>query len=383
MPSVLWGAASGADVCVPFYGYSTLSACRLLNAGAADDDVALAWDPSPVDANTLLKYQMDEAAWNGTPGEVIDGSGNGYHGTASNANTVLGALDRYGDMGVVASTDHVLTPTIPWPATFALEFWAYHVKPNVNAFLLGGSDTTDRQCQLRCNVSADPTNWEWRAFSAAKYFTVTNNAWHHWTLQATRNGGVAQAWIDGVNVMDSASGTGAAGNITFGFGKAAGYAAGADSLFDDVRLSNVLRRGSAANFTPPVWIKSATQNGGVQPYVQSGITGLSGMLPTVVSWTAQTGSTYGRIHSVWAQDAALGWTQVGGAYPTSPVAITGVSLADDNSIRVALEPEAVSGIQNASPTLYTVRLDYDAPVTGYGRPRYSRILSGALTGLLR
>jgi hypothetical protein len=148
---------------------------------------------------------------------------------------------------------------------------------------------------------------------------------------------------------------------------------------DELRVNTGVVR-SGESYTCPVWRKSAAQNSGVQPYGQVGITGLAGMLPTAISWTAQTGSAYGRIHSVWVNDVTGGWTQVGGAYPTSPISIAGLTLASNDAVRVALEPEAVSGIQNASPTLYTVRLDYAVPVTGYGRPRISRITSGRLIG---
>jgi len=86
-------------------------------------------------------------------------------------------------------------------------------------------------------------------------------------------------------------------------------------------------------------------------------------MPSAVSWQATTGSAYGRIHSVWVQDAALGWTQVGGSYPTSPVSVAGLTLASDDAVRVALEPEAVSGIQNASPLLDWLQLEYTVPVS--------------------
>ena len=41
MPSIRWGTDTGADVCVPFLGNVTLSGCRIIGAGGADDNVAL------------------------------------------------------------------------------------------------------------------------------------------------------------------------------------------------------------------------------------------------------------------------------------------------------------------------------------------------------
>jgi len=42
MPSIRWGLGTGADLCVPFTGHVSLSGCRLIGAGGADDNVALA-----------------------------------------------------------------------------------------------------------------------------------------------------------------------------------------------------------------------------------------------------------------------------------------------------------------------------------------------------
>ena len=41
MASIRWGLGTGADLCVPFTGNATLSGCRLIGAGGADDNVAL------------------------------------------------------------------------------------------------------------------------------------------------------------------------------------------------------------------------------------------------------------------------------------------------------------------------------------------------------
>jgi hypothetical protein len=379
MPSILWGDDEGADVCLPFNGHCSLSGCQILNAGAADDDLALAFDRNAVDANTVFAYRMDEAAWNGTAGEVIDAGPGGLHATAQGgATTAAGALGRYGDMGVAHYNDHVLTPTIAWPSdTFCLEFWAYVVgSPNVNHHMLGTSNNVDRPCELRVNVKANPTNWEWRGYYRAKFINCPNGAWVHWTLQASKSANTMRAWLNGQNVLDTTAETRAAGNITFGLGKAVWSPYGVDVWMDDVRLSNVARRATAANFTAPVWRKSASQNGGVQPYGEVSGSGLAGMLPTAVSWTAQTGSAYGRVHSVWVNDVTGGWTQVGGAYPTSPVSVAGLTLASDDAVRVALEPEAVSGIQNASPTLYGVRLDWAVPSVSFVPRRITPVRIG-------
>ena len=44
MSSIRWGIDTGADLCLPFNGNATLSGCRLIGAGGADDHIALDWN---------------------------------------------------------------------------------------------------------------------------------------------------------------------------------------------------------------------------------------------------------------------------------------------------------------------------------------------------
>lgn len=55
--------------------------------------------PSQYVAGIVKLYHMNAASWNGTPGEVIDSSGNGIHGVRlGNADTAPGFFNRCGDM---------------------------------------------------------------------------------------------------------------------------------------------------------------------------------------------------------------------------------------------------------------------------------------------
>jgi hypothetical protein len=56
---------------------------------------------------------------------------------------------------------------------------------------------------------------------------------------------------------------------------------------------------------------------------------------------------------------------VGGDYPTSPVAISGLVLASEDAVRVELEPKA-DALQSETPVLDWVQLEY-VPVST-GRP---------------
>ena len=350
MGSVTWGADVPGGI--PFSGNVTLSGCRLVGAGAADDALALDWAVHPVDANTVAVWRMNEAVWNGTAGEVIDASGNGRHGTAVGATTVEDAMDRCGNMAA-SENNHVLSPSISWPSTYTIEGWISHAITGTNNRLLGTSGTA-RTCDVRANIRANPMNWEWRAYGSYSYFSVTNDVWHHWVLQAVR-GGVQRAWIDGVNVVNKTAATSALGNYTFGMGAAPYYAWGVASYFDDVRISNVERYATADNFTPRGWYPSSGSG------TLTG-TGLATREPVAVSWTATAGAEYGAVYRVELLDASLGWTQVGGDNPTSPIAVSGLTLAADAGVRVTLTPKADS-IRSETPTLADLTLTYADPVT--------------------
>jgi hypothetical protein len=318
---------------------------RLLDGGAR---VTSPWNRHAVDANTVFCYRMDEPAWNGTAGEVIDAGPGGLHATAQgSANTAAGALERYGDMGVASDNDHVLTPTIAWPSdTFCLEFWAYVVgSPNQGHSMLGTGNSVNRPCELRVNSQANPTNWQWRGYGRTQYFNCANDAWVHWTLQASKSANNMRAWLNGQNVLNTTAGTGAAGNITFGLGKAVWALYGADVWMDDVRLSNVARRATAANFAAPTWLSAAS-------------------LRTSAS-------------TVDSQAAGSTWSQL----VTTVATVTGdetyaVYIAPSESATV---PDATSGDWQLIGSGYTT--GQTLPISGTGRYCHTKIVTGASTGI--
>jgi hypothetical protein len=64
MPSIRWGLGTGADLCVPFTGNATLSGCRIIGAGGADDDVALAWNTHAIDGSAICHVLGNEGSGN-------------------------------------------------------------------------------------------------------------------------------------------------------------------------------------------------------------------------------------------------------------------------------------------------------------------------------
>lgn len=363
MASIRWGLGTGAELCLPFTGNATLSGCRVVGAGGADDDIALSWNELATDANTVGLWQMN--------GDWTDTSGNGHNGTASGATFLNpGWLDQAGKWD--AATDVVSCGTLSWwegPAT--VEAWVYMRAQRVLYArvweISAGAGT------VGAGIEKPPAAGVWdvrfasgKTLRRSEFAGFSEGAWLH--IAATFTGvnapGQIRCWINGVEQPLKAAKTSsytASASQVVRLGNGYEGTHGFNGEMDGFRLSNSVRYTS--NFTP-VRYKSAAQNSGTQPYAQASYSGLTGMIPAAVSWSATTGSGYGQVKRVWVNDLSAGWVQVGGDYPTSPVSVSGLVLPSADAVRVELEPEQVSGIQNETPVLDWVQLEYTAASTG-------------------
>lgn len=369
MPSIRWGSGAGADVCLPFSGNATLSGCRVVGAGGADDDIALAWNEAAVDANTVGLWRMNEAAWNGTAGEVVDASGNGYHGQAYNgANTVDGCLDRAGSFNRAGSQSVVVPHNagLNLVGDMTLEFWWYRSAAYSSAWetvICKRNDNFTRYTPFVFNFSSGVTQWIFGDTVGQRVCAYAGNLplneWCH--VAGTRASGHMRMWLNGVQVAyaDLSAYTPRTTTRPVEICKYNVYEY-CTAMLDDIRISDAARYSDTFS---PARYKSAAQNSGTQPYTQASYAGLIGMVPSAVSWSATTGAAYGQVKRVWVNGSA-GWVQVGGDYPTSPVAVSGLVLPSADAVRVELEPEQVSGIQSETPVLDWVQLEYVPPSGG-------------------
>lgn len=359
MASIRWGLGTGAELCLPFTGNATLSGCRVVGAGGADDDIALAWNEADVDANTVGLWRMNEAAWNGTAGEVVDASGNGYHGRAyRSANTASGWMDRHGDFAT-STTSVVECPAVLWGDVHTVDMWWYPFSAGLNNGFAFTSVWVNGTHLRRNGLDGAYLSI---MHGATLPFSVVQNAWHHIAMQYARTG-LHEVYIDGQLAASAAPGTAAnvSGTVRIGGWSTSSTSYWNQSYIDEARVSDVRRYSS--DFTVARY-RSAAQNSGTQPYAQASYSGLTGMVPGAVSWSATTGAGYGQVRRVWVNDLSAGWVQVGGDYPTSPVSVSGLVLPSADAVRVELEPEQVSGIQNETPVLDWVQLEYTAASTG-------------------
>ena len=364
MGSVTWGADVPGGI--PFSGNVTLSGCRLVGAGAADDALALGWNEHPADANTVAVWRMNEV-WNGTAGEVIDASGNGYHGQAINGvNTDAGWMDR-AYKGVQSSNHYADVPTtltgLNTLSALTVEAWVYPEKLGAQSGRVVFDNDYSYTLELRNAQKGTQTPfWRARTWTSVNGQNVVDSGasndfvWQWYHVAFCWDGSQMRIYVNGQLLVSKAS-TGSLTRTPRGgrrnIGRDGAYLNGwYQGWMDDLRISSVARYSSAFSPTRYPTTGTGTLTG----------TGLATRVPTAVSWTATEGASYGEVSKVELLDAALGWTQVGGDNPTSPISVSGITLAADASVRVTLTPKA-DAIRSETPTLADVTLTYADPVT--------------------
>lgn len=364
MPSIRWGLGTGADLCVPFAGNVSMSGCRLIGAGGADDDVALAWNEHAVDAAAIAHILGNEGSGNALDAvndhDIIPGSwsviGTGWLGNYAIQNSWTAAS---------------AIPQLDITRDFTLDFWIYRdVQAPADArqmhFLNAGSDSATLKVEEYTPIDGDSRVRRWLQEKTSEKVsqimivpTFTAGAWHHISFERYASHiylGIDGQFVGGFNSVDHLD-TNAAMTIWN-----APISSGQLRRWNDIYLTQAAIHGGAS-FVAARY-KSAAQNSGAQPNVSCAYAGLTGVVPSEVSWSATEGDEYGRVKRVLVNDVSAGWVQVGGDYPTSPVSVSGLVLPSADAVRVELEPEQVSGIQNETPVLDWVQLEYTAASTG-------------------
>lgn len=372
--SILWGAATGADVCQPWAG-ALSGSLRIIGEGGADDALALDWSRNP-GTGCLGLWRMDEAAWNGTAGEVVDVMAASHGQANGGVTTIADGMNRAGTFGSDAdSSKHVI---VPWSTGYnATRFaWGGWVKWDGNG---------NRTLWGRNGKSA--TQWgQWimvTAAGAAFHRTVTTNEFtvqtdpgtvpvNEWCYIAASYNGTTQdvyCYTAGGLYSQSANRTGnlRGGTSASYIGAYFTVANGGAAIMDEVA---VWSSGQAQSvFDALAFRYPATGSGTI---VDAGLTGYA---VAQVDW-AETGTSGGGGIVVELQSAPGVWQAVTSGVPlASPI-----TLVDSSSVRVTLTP-STDAIASETPEVNWLRL-IPGP-SGYARPRISRITSGLLTGLIR
>ncbi len=337
---IRWGG-TGGDINLPW-----AENCDLDGTRVASDDVLLDWCQFEPDEQTLGLWHLNEAGWDGTPGEVVDSSGNGHHGTAANgADTVPGWLDRAGSFSAPLQT----AVEIPYSAAlnpdwFTVEFW---VKWNGTA--------ADYQTPMSSRDGAAKLGWImyvensntwvfWHGTGSAWIRTVAavspiSNQWQHVAVYLQVLAAVS-IYINGALVGQRGSSlyhVNTSKPTYLGAGYIGGYHW--NGLVDEVRLSSGQRYSGP--FSPTRYPEAGTVTARYGPMTEQRL--------SQIAWNGTFGPDTGRLRRLWVYSGG-DWQQVGGDYPTSPITGLELPVTGPDLVRVELEPKA-DALQSETPTL--------------------------------
>jgi len=365
MATTVWGSGLSGDEVLALAGHVELTGTEIVSAALQD-----APNQFSADANTLGLWHCDEAAWGGVAGEVLDASGNAYHGVrAGSANTVTGGLRRTGRFSYSSSDCVSLgTPSGLYlyngPSTH--EMWiSVAGMPTALVELMNATRNNPwpgREMQFFANGQLSyftGLSGDWNALLTSAGVVTADGLWHHVAFQGT--GSVETIWYDGTlraqRNRTPASAGGSARNISFG-GWVESSGNNLNGRMDEVRVSNVARY--SATFYPTMYLSGSS----VLTKTAEG----AARKVSAVDWAGTFGASYGSLYRVQVNtgsDVSPTWTTVGGDNPTSP--ITGLDLTVQSGVtrwaRVYLEPKADT-TKSATPILSALRLTHEPNASG-------------------
>ncbi len=166
-------------------------------------------------ASQVRDYWFDSCRWNGTSGEVLDHSGNGYHGTAANGAQTNGGSKIINRSAYFDGTDDYIDTgsdlTTLTGSTASLSFW---IKTTQTGNTLAWSSPGVTGVE---NVgSTDDIFWGWLDASGhigitvgdgpdvKSTYLINDDIWHHIVITRDAANGAAVIYVDG---SQSASGT--------------------------------------------------------------------------------------------------------------------------------------------------------------------------------
>ncbi len=375
--TILFGdTGGGADTNLAFAGNVALSGCRVIVEGAGDDSLALDWNQFSTDANTLALYHLNEDAWNGTPNEIIDSSGNDYHGRAVGAcGTSTEWLNRFGRF---APADFNTYADFPVPtdvlSAFTMECWVRMIYKTSGEGNSGNAYGPKNGAQgLRPEGGPGP---QFRIYNEAGAEARPRAGWRlsldtWYQLRAVWDGSQVHLYVNGI-LEDSRNLTGtvrldtepwAWRDLTMGYGSEY-YGDWGQWDVDEVRMSDVARCAGA--FSPHRYEQG-------NAVIQYDFTAQQKL--TNIAWNATEADDWeGDIYQIWVYDQDLSdWVQKGGNSPTSPIDLSGSpvtigGVSTEDIIKIVENPKS-DALQSETPKLLDMTLTHESLAAGFYEPR--------------
>ncbi|WP_428607793.1 DUF6701 domain-containing protein [Sedimenticola sp.] len=218
-------SAAGGEAVANWRFNGSLDEVRVYTAALSQSQIQVIKDETrPCAASSALlvgEWRLDEPRWDGTPGEVLDSSGQGNHGTAVADAGIqdpgklcrAGAFDGAGDHIRINNLSNYLNDSA------SLAFWIKTTQTGHNtAWQAPGISGVEQ------NGGTDDIFWGWLDASghigisvgndsSTKSTTAINNgAWRHVVLTRDASLGAYKIYIDGVLNQSGAIATGIIGN---------------------------------------------------------------------------------------------------------------------------------------------------------------------------
>ncbi len=204
---------------------------------------------TPLSAELVGYWAMDEASWNGTSGEVLDSSGKDHHGTAANdADTTVDA--ERGTVGTFdGSGDHVLVPAnqdFDLGDGGTISCWVkFDDLPKNTHQIIGGTNYHQTFLLNQYGYTGDSEPYGDRLYvywgstggpqTTTSYGTFGFDTWQH--LAVTNDNGSLTVYVDGtVKATGSQGPTAYNWNTPIGIGGRSNGSWTIDGYIDDVAI---------------------------------------------------------------------------------------------------------------------------------------------------
>lgn len=168
------------------------------------------------------EWRFDESTWAGAPNEVMDSSGNSYHGTAINTSPVPGLVCNAADLTTNSNTDYLSmnNGALNGVGDFTLSIWSNNSNNSSRALVSGSSGSQHNEVIMWFPNSTTFEPYLKGSISGGNIGipTINDNQWHHyvWTRSGAQNclyrDGVLQSCV----TRSSASLSIAAGGLILG-----------------------------------------------------------------------------------------------------------------------------------------------------------------------